>query len=377
MKNKIGIGIVLILIIVFAVISFRWIKHRIEYAITDAVFVETDSLANLSFYRAKGKVVELLKEEGDFVEKGEVIARLDDRDYRLKLEAVESKIQATLKKKEALQSKLDRISQQVKVKIKTANLTKSQVEASISALKEQVKEIDAELSLVKKDEERFRALLEKDLIPARKYQEVETKLKVLLHKKEYALKKIAELQIQKKKAEEGIILARAEENAVREIRQEINSLQETVNALKKEAEDLKNLIGYTRLISPYTGYVAKKFVSVGEVIPSGRPVYAVVPENSFYILVLLEETKLEGVKVGNPVKIKIDAYPDEEYRGVVEEINPATASKFALVPRDITAGEFTKVAQRIPIKVKITEGNTSILKVGLGGEVEIKKSKDD
>ncbi|WP_457624541.1 HlyD family secretion protein [Persephonella sp.] len=375
MKNRVGIILVVVLILVFAVIAFKWIKHRIEYAITDAVFVESDSMANLSFYRAEGKIVELLKEEGDYVKKGEVIAVLDDRDYRIKLEALENKIKALEKKKEALETKLQKIKKQIEIKISSADLTKQQVVASISATKEQIKQIEAEIQLVKRDEERFRALLKKELIPERKYQEVSTKLKVLTHKKLYAEKKLSELHLQLKKAEEGIKLAQTEKKSIKELEKQIASLEKNIQALKKEAEDTRNLIQYTRLKSPYNGYIAKKFVSVGEVVPSGRPIYSVVPDNSLYVLVLLEETKLEGVKVGNPVNIKIDAYPDKKYRGVVEEINPATAAKFALVPRDVTAGEFTKVAQRIPVKVKITEGDLSVLKVGLGGEVEIKKSR--
>ncbi|WP_457643867.1 HlyD family secretion protein [Persephonella sp.] len=375
MKNRVGIILVVVLILVFAVIAFKWIKHRIEYAITDAVFVESDSMANLSFYRAEGKIVELLKEEGDYVKKGEVIAVLDDRDYRIKLGALENKIKALEKKKEALETKLQKIKKQIEIKISSADLTKQQVVASISATKEQIKQIEAEIQLVKRDEERFRALLKKELIPERKYQEVSTKLKVLTHKKLYAEKKLSELHLQLKKAEEGIKLAQTEKKSIKELEKQIASLEKNIQALKKEAEDTRNLIQYTRLKSPYNGYIAKKFVSVGEVVPSGRPIYSVVPDNSLYILVLLEETKLEGVKVGNPVNIKIDAYPDKKYRGVVEEINPATAAKFALVPRDVTAGEFTKVAQRIPVKVKITEGDLSVLKVGLGGEVEIKKSR--
>ena len=67
MKNKIGLTVVLLLIIVFSVISFRWIKHRMEYAITDAVFVESEKLANLSFKRVSGKIIKMHKDEGDDV----------------------------------------------------------------------------------------------------------------------------------------------------------------------------------------------------------------------------------------------------------------------------------------------------------------------
>jgi membrane fusion protein (multidrug efflux system) len=109
------------------------------------------------------------------------------------------------------------------------------------------------------------------------------------------------------------------------------------------------------------------------VVNPGMPVYALIDPKDIYILVLLEETKLKGVEVGCPAYIKIDAYPHMKYKGVVKEILPASAAKFALVPRDISAGEFTKVVQRMQVKVKITEGDTSKLVVGMGGEIEIKR----
>ncbi len=376
MKNKVGIGIVLLLIIVFAVIAFRWIKHRMEYAVTDAVFVESDSMVNLSFYRVKGKIVKMFKREGDYVKKGEVIAKIDDRDYQLKLQQINAQIQSLKQKKESLNSKLSKIKSQIDIKIKQAELTKEQVTSSIKALEEQEKEVSLQIKLIQKDRERFKNLLGKGLIPQRKFEQIDTQYKVLIHRKNYIDKKIQELKIQLKKAEEGIALAYTEKKSIDELKKQVKSLGKQIVALEKKKEDVRNLIKYTRLVSPYNGYIAKKFVSEGEVVPSGRPVYSIIPENSLYILVLLEETKLKGVKVGSEANIYIDAFPDKTFKGKVFEINPATAAKFALVPRDVTAGEFTKVAQRIPVKIKITEGDTSILKVGLGGEVEIKKVRD-
>ena len=103
-------------------------------------------------------------------------------------------------------------------------------------------------------------------------------------------------------------------------------------------------------------------------------VYAVLDPQNIYIIALLEENKLDGVTPGDPVVIRIDAYPDQKYKGIVSQVLPASAATFALAPRDISAGEFTKVAQRIPVRINITEGDISLLQVGLSGEVEIRRS---
>ena len=106
-------------------------------------------------------------------------------------------------------------------------------------------------------------------------------------------------------------------------------------------------------------------------------VYSLVDPGDIHVVALLEEQKLAGVVPAAPVQITIDAYPGEAYEGVVESILPTSAATFALAPRDISAGEFTKVAQRIPVRIRITAGDTARLRVGMGGEVEIRRQLND
>ena len=89
--------------------------------------------------------------------------------------------------------------------------------------------------------------------------------------------------------------------------------------------------------------------------------------------VLLEETKLKGVRKGSKAYVRLDAYQGLVLEGEVEEISPASAATFALAPRDVSAGEFTKVVQRIPVKIKLKTEDKKLLRVGMGGRVEIKR----
>ncbi len=375
MKKKIGIVIVLLIILLFSIFAYRWVMYRKEYVITDAVFVESDGMTNVSFKRVSGKISNVLKEEGDKVKKGEIIAILDDTDYRVELSSIKKKIQSLIFEKKSLEERKDRILKELDINIKLQKLNKLQLQKKRQSLVEKLKQISIKISQTKKDRDRFKRLSEKELIPKHKYEEIDTELRVLLREKKYLEKQIQEINIGIKKAEEGIKLAKVRKNTVKEIEEKINSLQKQIEALKEEEKDVLNKISYTRLKAPFDGIIAKRFVYKGSVIKAGMPVYSIIPKKSIYIKVLLEETKLEGVKTGAYAKIKIDAYPDRIYKGVVTKIEPASAAKFALVPRDISAGEFTKVAQRIPVHIKITEGDISILRVGMGGEVEIKREK--
>ncbi|WP_457623740.1 HlyD family secretion protein [Persephonella sp.] len=375
MKNKIGLIVVVVLIIIFSVISFNWIKHRMEYAITDAVFVESEKLAYLSFKRVAGRITKLHKNEGDYVKAGEIIAEIDSTDYKLQLERINSEIKSLNYKEKSLKEKLKRIKKQLNKKVEIAKLTEKKALKEIQSIKLKIEKIDLKLVQLKKDHARFKNLSERDLIPKRKLEEIETELKITLKGKEELKTALQKIKLMKTIAEKKLKQAEFEKIKIRELEKEILALREKIKSLEKQKQDVQNLIRYTKLKAPFDGKIAKRFRTIGENVASGLPVYALVSTEDIYINVLLEETKLKGIKVGNKAKIKIDAYPNEKFEGYVAEIYPTSASKFALVPRDITAGEFTKVAQRIPVKIKITKGNKKLLRIGMSGEVEIKKSK--
>ena len=373
MKKNIGLFVVLVLILIFAVFAIRWIEHRMKYVISDAVFVETDYLSNLGFNRVSGKIIQLYKKEGDAVKADETIAKIDDTDYKIQLENINYEIESLKKQKSQLENQLSRIIHENELNQKITSLTTQEIEKKIESLSAQKSQAEAQIEKAKKDEERYRNLLEKGLVPKAKYEEINTQLKVLLDQKKAIEKSISELNLSKAKSKETVELVKTQGQVSKEIQDQISALENKILALTKQKEDLENQIKYTELKSPYNGIIAKKYVSIGDIVKAGQPVYAIVKENSFYIKVLLEETKLSGVKVGNKAYIKLDAYPDKTFEGVVESIDIASAAKFALVPRDISAGEFTKLAQRIPVKIRITKGDMGLLRVGLGGEVEIEK----
>ena len=373
MKKNIGLFVVLVLILIFAVFAIRWIEHRMKYVISDAVFVETDYLSNLGFNRVSGKIIQLYKKEGDAVKADETIAKIDDTDYKIQLENINYEIESLKQQKSQLENQLSRIIQENELNQKITSLTTQEIEKKIESLSAQKSQVEAQIEKAKKDEERYRNLLEKGLVPKAKYEEINTQLKVLLDQKKAIEKSISELNLSKAKSKETVELVKTQGQVSKEIQDQISALENKILALTKQKEDLENQIKYTELKSPYNGIIAKKYVSIGDIVKAGQPIYAIVKENSFYIKVLLEETKLSGVKVGNKAYIKLDAYPDKTFEGEVESIDISSAAKFALVPRDISAGEFTKLAQRIPVKIRITKGDISLLRVGLGGEVEIEK----
>ncbi len=375
MKKKVGIGIVLLLIVIFAVLAYRWIKHRMEYAITDAVFVKADELSNVGFQKVSGKVIKLYKNMGDRVSKGEVIAQIDPTDYELNLQNIQAKIESLKAQKEQLEIQLKRVSEELVANYSISALSAGEVEKKRQSLESQLAQVQAQLELAKRDRDRYKNLLEKGVIPKRTYEDADTRYSVLKDQAESIRRSLEELNLSYKKSLEGVRLSRISFLKEKELRAQIEALDKEIESLKKQEELLKNYLENTKLTAPFDGIVAKKYVSVGDVVSPGMPVYAIVKPDSMYVEVLLEESKLKGVEKGCKAYIRLDAYPDKVFEGVVEEISPASAATFALVPRDVSAGEFTKVVQRIPIKIRITKGDMSLLRVGMGGEVEIERKR--
>lgn len=371
--KRLGVYILLSILVVLLLgliyFFWRW-KH---YVVTDAVFVQAERLVYLSFPKVNGKLIKLNKREGDIVEKDEVLAEIEPLDYIARLKGLEAEKKRISSEQEALYFTKEKL-------IKEIELRKEQVRREIKSLEEQrqaqmarIEALKARLSLIKKDLKRAENLFKEGLIAQQTFESKETEEKELRYQiqgEEAQLKAINE-KIQAMNKE--LLRIENERYTVKNLQSKIEALSQQEKALVGQIKEAQLYLEYTQLKSPLRGLIAKKFHSEGDVVAPGEPIYSLIDPESFYVLVLLEETKLSGVVKGAKAKIKLDAYPGKEWKGEVDEILPATAATFALVPRDISAGEFTKLAQRVPVKIKIIEGDKSLLRVGLGGQIEIKK----
>lgn len=111
-------------------------------------------------------------------------------------------------------------------------------------------------------------------------------------------------------------------------------------------------LSYTRIVAPTDGLVSKKTVEVGELVQPGQPLMAVVPLADVWITANLKETQIENVIPNDRVDFTVDAYPGIHFRGHVESLSPATGARFSLLPPDNATGNFTKVVQRIPVRIR-------------------------
>lgn len=375
MKRKLGILTILLFLLIFGVLAYIWIKERRDYAITNAVFVKAEELTNLGF-QVTGRVVELKKDVGDEVRKGEIIALLDPTDYELNLESLSSKIENLKAQRQAIQTQLKRLSKETQLNLESAKIVSEEVSKEIATLQAQLKEILISKEKAYKDLERFKGLHEKGLIPTSKLEEAKVQYETLQEKEKAMMESIERLRLSSLRSLKDVERAGVSKLVTQELEDQILAISKEIESLEAQREIAENQLSYTQLTVPFDGVVAKRFVSSGDMVRTGQPVFAILKKNSIYVEALLEENKLWGVEVGSLVYFIPDAFKDRVFIGRVVEISPVSAATFALVPRDVSAGEFTKVVQRIPVKVEIQEGPVDILRVGMGGSVKIKRIKD-
>jgi membrane fusion protein (multidrug efflux system) len=132
-------------------------------------------------------------------------------------------------------------------------------------------------------------------------------------------------------------------------------------------------LSYATILSPATGIVSKKNVEPGQLVNAGTPLCAVVSD-SVYVIANFKETQLERMKDSLPVEITADAFPDSVINGYIYRFSAATGAKFALLPPDNATGNFVKVVQRIPIKIKLKEDKATmdLLRPGMSVNVSVK-----
>ena len=135
-----------------------------------------------------------------------------------------------------------------------------------------------------------------------------------------------------------------------------NAAQTRAQAIQSQAE--LNL-GYTTIVAPIDGVVGNRTLRVGQFVQAGTQLMSVVPASGAYVVANYKETQLTDVHEGQAVDIVVDMFPGQVVHGHVDSIAPASGQEFALLPPDNATGNFTKVVQRIPVKIALDSGNSS------------------
>jgi membrane fusion protein (multidrug efflux system) len=326
-------------ILVGSFYGIRWLHYYFTHASTDDASVEGDLISVSS--TVSGKIRLLPISEGEQVKKGQLIAQLREEDYQAQVDVAAGVVQSiNASLNEALADEL-------LVKEKTEK-DMQRAEAVLSASQARLKEAEANMQLATLDFQRVSKLYKSKTVSTSEMDKVQAAYTLA----QAGLEK-AEEEINENRAKLNVAQANTGEVTLKQRREE--SLKGKLKEATAELEAAKLKLAHTTVTSPIDGVVAKKISHIGEVIKSGQPVAVIVDLNHIWVEANLEETQVEHVRLGQSVDLEVDAYPNTKFTGKVVNIGAAAASQFALIPENRSAGNFTKVTQRIPIKIEVID----------------------
>ncbi len=315
--------------------GWQWWSVGRFFVSTDDAYVQADIAvlaAKISGYLDAVPVV-----NGQVMRKGDVIARLDDGDYRLALQAAQDKLGTQ-------ESTIARIARQTE------------------AAQAQVLQAAAQIDAAKADAVRAQA----DFLRATQMQA------------EYvARSRIDQARADRDRTEASVKgmdagrgAAKATVAVLRAQRREAESL---AAELRTAADRARRDLDFTTIRAPFDGVVGNKAVEAGAYVMPGTRIAALVPLQSVRIDANFKETQVQRMRPGQPVTLTIDAYPDREIHGSVESFSPASGSVFSLLPPDNATGNFTKIVQRLPVRVRVPEdvAREGFLRPGLSAVVRV------
>jgi membrane fusion protein, multidrug efflux system len=154
----------------------------------------------------------------------------------------------------------------------------------------------------------------------------------------------------------------------------ITGALDKVASARAQRDQAQLQVSYATVVAPSSGVVSRKNVEVGQYVQSGQPLMTVVPLDDVWVVANLKETEIRGVEPGASAEIEVDSYPGRHFPGHVESLSPATGATFSLLPPDNSTGNFTKVVQRIPVKIRLDGPNDPVhpLRPGMSANVRIR-----
>ncbi|HEY9451894.1 MAG TPA: HlyD family secretion protein [Bradyrhizobium sp.] len=294
---------------------------------TDDAYVKADNTTIAP--KVSGYLNQVLVGDNQQVKTGQVLARIDDRDFKVALD----------------QARADVAAAEAAVASKRAQLEVQQ--AVIDAAKATLDVDTAARVFTAQENKRYSDLANTGFGSVQNAQNAQARDNTALAAIERDKANLASAQKQ-------VVLLKAE------LAQAV-AADARAGALQRQAE--LNL-SYTTITSPIDGVVGNRTLRVGQFVQAGTQLMSLVPSNGAYVIANYKETQLSNVHAGQPVDIEIDMFPGTAVHGHVDSLAPASGQEFALLPPDNATGNFTKVVQRIPVKI-LLDGGAADLRPGM------------
>lgn len=274
--------------------------------------------------RVQGYIKEIRFNEYEPVKKGDTLVIIDDADMRLRVAQARADYQNALAGRDVADRSVGVAS--ANVAVTDASITEAKVVMEMAAT----------------DFERYSKLLEQDAVTRQQYDAAKT---------DYEAKKARYEMLARQRA--------ATSSVVAETRQRIAQNEAGIELAKALLETAELNLSYCVITAPCDGYACRKGIQTGQLVQPGQTMLDIVDSADIWVTANYKETQLHHIVPGNEVEIHVDAVPGTVFRGTVESVSRATGASLSLLPQDNSAGNFVKVRQRIPVRIKFSKENSA------------------
>jgi membrane fusion protein (multidrug efflux system) len=319
--------------------------------------------------RIAGQVVKVYVEDNQEVKAGDLLAEIDPKDFQVALEQAQANLASA--EAAAIQANVN-----VPITSITSNTsistTSSDVQSAQAAVAQATKQVAAASARVEQakanstktdlDVERYKPLVEKDVISKQQYDAAvaaaaANRAGVLEAESTLIAQQEAVRQAQQKLAQSRSTAMEATKNGPSQIKAQqakANAAVADVKQAQAKVDQAKLNLSYTKILAPVTGIVNKKNVNVGANLSVGQDLLTIIPLNNLWVTANFKETQLERMHNGQKVVLKVDALGGKKFHGVIRQIGGATGSRLSLFPPENATGNYVKVVQRIPVRIDFT-----------------------
>jgi membrane fusion protein (multidrug efflux system) len=296
-----------------------WTVGRFQVS-TDDAYVKADT--TIIAPKVSGYLREVLVADNQPVKAGQPLARIDDRDYAVAVRQADANVAAA-------QAEIDNV---------TASI--DQQEAVIAQARSTVEVDKANLTFTQQDNDRYISLAKTGAGTVQSEQQA-----------------VAKLQIARSTLQRDTAAQIAAERQTAMLRAGLAKARATLEHDRATSEQAALNLSYTTIVAPVDGVVGARTLRAGQYVQAGTQLMAIVPMDGVYIVANFKETQLTDVRSGQAVAVDVDTFPGTTIKGHVDSIAPASGQEFALLPPDNATGNFTKIVQRIPVKIVLDPGD--------------------
>ncbi len=286
---------VTLIIAVISVVAIVFYIHSSKYQHTDDAYLESHMVSVAP--KVTGQIIEVYIDDNDKVKAGDLVAKIDPVDYKIRYEELDAQYEKTL-----LQQNV------AKANLKAAN---------------------SEIELAQKDLNRYKKLYEAGAVSKQTLDSQQTKYDMALARQNQA---------------QNDIFSNAKNKVA----------DADLKRIKSQKDMAKLNLSYTNIYAPQDGYVTNKRVEKGAYVQKGQALFTLVSEET-WVVANFKESQLKDMKVGQEVEIKIDTFGNKVFKGKVDSIQKTSGAKSSLFPPENAVGSFVKIVQRIPVKIVFTE----------------------